>query len=120
MVCVWLVRKVVGSTPSSNPTVTPRALRGAHKALSAYANPAPRPVILLRMCWLAWPLPAWEKQKEIECKASEAHIGVFRLAKIGSFSIVASMTTAALVTFLGAFLLSQSSGCTLCAWKTVI
>lgn len=49
MVCGWLVRKVVGSTPSSNPTVTQWALRGAHKVLSACTNSAPRLVILLNV-----------------------------------------------------------------------
>lgn len=62
MVYGWLVRKAVGSSPSSNTTVTLQAPRGVVTGCSAAARLAltvlPELFVLLKMCWLAWPLPA--------------------------------------------------------------
>lgn len=80
MVCRWLARKVVGFTPSSNPTAAPQALREAHKALclcqpcSQIGHPAEDVLAGLASVSLG-------KKKEIECKANEAHIGSIQTCK---------------------------------------
>ena len=87
----------------SNQTCSDCAPRAVHPAEDVLAG-------------LATASPVKERKKGSRAQSQhliQAHVGVFRHAKTGSFRIVASMATAALVTFLVHF--SQGSAHILCA-----